>query len=279
MRGYGWHRLALFGALLVFALFLVIVGDLIWQSLGLWSWHFLWSPPSEMGGGGIGPELLNTLIMVGMASVISVPLGLAGAVFRVEYGGSHRFIKVLDRVRFTWMSLPTIVIGLLVYQWVVVGLGWPLSIRSGIVALVVMNWPFVVNIGVEALAGVPDASREGSLALGATRSQTLRRIVFPTALPALVAGLGVCTARLLGESAVLIFTAGLNVGVHWSWSMPGETLAVHLWYLRTESLAPRANSEAAATGVVLLVLVGLVLYLTQKIAHWLKPGDYSRKSA
>ena len=279
MRGVGWHRLALVGTLFVLALFLGIIGDLVWKSLGLWSWHFLWSPPSEMGRGGIGPELLNTLIMVGVASVISLPIGLAAAVFRVEYGGSPGFLKIFDRVRFTWMSLPTIVIGLLVYQWVVVGLGWPLSIRSGIVALVVMNWPFVVNIGVDALAGVPDASREGSLALGATRSQTLHRIVFPSALPALVAGLGMSTARLLGESAALIFTAGLNVAVHWSWSMPGETLAVHLWYLRTESLAPLANAEAAATGVVLLVLVALVLYLTQKIAHWLRPRDYSRKSA
>lgn len=267
------------GALLVLILFIAIIGDLVWQSLGVLSWHFLWNPPSETAPGGIGPELLNTLVMVGMASLISVPLGLAGAIFRVEYGGSPGFLKVFDRVRYTFLSLPTIVIGLLVYQWVVVGLGWPLSIRSGIVALVVMNWPFVVNIGIEALGGVPDADRETSMALGATRAQTLWRIVFPSALPALVAGLGVSTARLLGESAALIFTAGINVAVHWSWSTPGETLAVHLWYLRTESLAPHANAEAAGTGVVLLGLVALVLYLTQKIAHWLKPRDYSRKSA
>ncbi len=279
MRGQTWHRLALVGAVLVFTLFIAMIGDLVWQSLGVLSWHFLWSPPSEMGHGGIGPELLNTLVMVGIAALISLPLGLAGAIFRVEYRGAPGFLKVFDRVRFTFLSLPTIVIGLLVYQWVVVELGWPLSIRSGIVALVVMNWPFVVNIGIEALSGVPDTSREASMALGATSSQTLMRIVFPSALPALIAGLGVSTARLLGESAALIFTAGINVAVHWSWSMPGETLAVHLWYLRTESLAPHANAEAAATGVVLLGLVALVLYLTQKIAHWLKPRDYSRKSA
>ncbi len=279
MRGIGWHRAALAGSLLVGIMFLGIIADLVWQSLGVLSWHFLWSPPSEMGRGGIGPEVRNTLVMVGAASLISLPLGLAGAVFRVEYSGAPLFVKVFDRVRFTFLSLPTIVVGLLVYQWVIVGLGWPLSIRSGIVALVVMNWPFVVNVGIEALEGVPDTCREGSLALGATRSQTLRRIVFPTALPALVAGLGAATARLLGESAALIFTAGMNVAVHWSWGMPGETLAVHLWYLRTESLAPYANAEAAGTGVVLLAVVALVLYLTQKIAHWLKPRDYSRKSA
>lgn len=274
MKGTRWHRLALVGSAIALIVFASLVGGLLWQGLPEISWHFLWSPPAETGiFGGIGPELLNTMTMVGAASLITVPLGLAGAVLRVEYGARPGFILLFDRIRYTFLSIPTIVIGLLVYQWVIVGLGWSLSIGTGVVALTAMNWPFVVDMSVSALEGVPDTFREASLALGGTRYLTLLRVVLPTALPALVSGLGMAMARLMGESAALIFTAGINVSKHWAWSAPGETLAVHLWYLRTESVAPHADAKAAATGVVLLTLVVLVLYVSQKLARWLKAVD------
>lgn len=274
MKGSTWHVVAVVGSLLTAVLFAILLGDLVWQGLPEISLGFLWRTPSELSSfGGIGPELLNTLVMVGAASAITIPLGLAAAILRVEYGARPGFLVVFDRMRYTLLSLPTIVVGLMVYEWFIVGLRWPLSVGAGVIALTVVNWPFVVDVSVAALKGVPDSFREASLALGGTKYLTLLRVVLPSALSALVSGLGMAIARLMGESAVLIFTAGINVSRHWGWSAPGETLAVHLWYLRTESVAPHADAQAAATGVVLLLLVGLVLYLTQKLAHWLKPMD------
>lgn len=239
---------------------LLILGSALWdllaQGIPFFNAAFLVGPPSEVtAGGGIGPELVNTVLMVVIAEAISLPLGMAAAIWRVEYMTHPAIRRLFDLVTVGFQSLPTIVVALVVFDWVVFALHWPLSVGTGVIALSVLNWPLVVVFAREALEGVSDTLREGSLALGATRFQTLTRMILPAGRGALIDGLGLSVARMTGEAAALIYTAGVNVSVHWGWFQPGEGLAVHLWYVRTEGQMPDRAGVAAATGLVLLLLV------------------------
>lgn len=211
----------------------------------------------------LGMPLLNTLYMVGVAECITIPLAMAAAIARVEYHHvAPRAWLVFDRLTRTFLSIPSIVLGLLVFQFVIGQLGWPISRASGIIALVLFNWPFLIIVFQAALGIPPENLREASFALGATAVQTLGRVVLPMAWSDLIMGLGMSIARLMGESAALIFTAGLNASRQASLFAPGETLAVHLWYIRTEVATVHVDGQAAATGVVLLGAVLVVLGLT-----------------
>ncbi|MCL8206659.1 MAG: ABC transporter permease subunit [Actinomycetia bacterium] len=261
---------ALFGLALVgLALPLGLVAELVVRAMPVLSWRFLLEPARELEpGGGVGPELVNTLVMVGGALATSVPLGLAAAILRVEYLRAGRWAEALETAATLLAALPSVVVGLGVFVFLVGGLHWPFSRLTGTVALFVLNVPWVAQTAMAALARVPDTLREASLALGATRFQTVVRVVLPWAWPALATGIGIGAARLLGESAALIFSAGVNAGGGGIWA-PGATLAVHLWYVRTEGLMPDADHVAAATGVVLLALVSLGLALGYGLAAML----------
>ena len=268
-RGMVWHRVAAVLFAIAAAGFALILGSVLWAGLPDLTWHFLASWPNERtGGGGILPELINTGVMVGLTLVITAPVGLAVAVYRREY--RMRRAATLNHLRATLLSAPTIVVGLVVYRVAVGWWHWPVSLLTGCLALAVINWPFMVTVAGEALEGVPQGYREASLALGASRWQTIRRVVIPASLAQLVEGLGMAAARLAGESAALIVTAGVNVSRHWSFWAPGETLAVHIWYIRTEGLVLNRDAAAAATGVTLMVLIAVVLWLSRRIARWLE---------
>lgn len=267
-RLHHWAIGITFGVVVIYLLLLVV---LVRDSLPALSWAFIVRPPEELRpGGGVGPELLNTLSMVGLALGILVPLALGVSVATSEHYRGHRWIDNVTQLSRVFISLPGVVIGLVAYRILIAQWGWPLSVMSGVLVLVVMNWPLLATIAGDAFRAVPETVRDASLALGATEVQTWRRAVLPSSLPELASGLGLVAARMVGESAALIFTAGVNVAPHWGLWAPGETLAVHLWYIRTEGLMPDAAGQAAATGVILVVLVAGILWVTQKLATWLK---------
>lgn len=257
------------------ALGLVLLGSLLVQLVvagaPFLSWRFIVSDTRQVtAGGGIGPALTNTLYMVGLALLVSVPVGLAAAILRVEYIRDRRLADAIESTAQLLASLPSVVVGLGLFVLLVGALHWPFSRLTGTAALVAINIPWTAAAAIGVLKAVPDSLREGSLALGATRFQTVRRVVLPRSWPALVSGLGVGGARLLGESAALIFTAGVNAAPGQGWDLwsPGATLAVHLFYARTEGLMPDANGVAAATGVVLLALLVLMLAVGHGLAAY-----------
>lgn len=257
------------------ALGLLLLGSLLIQLVvtgwPVLSWPFIVSDTRQVtAGGGIGPALINTLYMVGLAMAVSVPIGLAAALLRVEYIRDRRVADAIESTAELLASLPSVVVGLGLFALLVGVLHWPFSRLTGTAALVAINIPWAAAAAMGVLKAVPDSLREGSLALGATRFQTVRRVVLPRSWPALVSGLGVGGARLLGESAALIFTAGVNAAPGQGWDLwsPGATLAVHLFYARTEGLMPDANGVAAATGVVLLVLLVLLLAVGHGLAAY-----------
>jgi phosphate transport system permease protein len=269
MRRLGFRMLLWGTALIGMALLVWVVGSIVVTGLPLISWRFLTLAPAHTAaGGGIGPVLVNTVYMILVALAASVPIGLGAAVLRVEYLGPAAG-RQLQAVANLLASLPSVVVGLGLFLLLIATWHWPFSRLAGIVALATINIPWVAASAMTALQAVPDSYREASLALGATRYQTLMRVVLPSVLPALVSGLGVGGARLLGESAALLFTAGVNAASHVGWSLwaPGGTLAVHLFYVRTEGLMPDANRVAAATGVVLLGLLAVLLGLGHGLAR------------
>lgn len=277
-RGRRVHAIALALGLLGGLVFLAIVASLIQEGLPVISWRFLtgWSTSES-----IGPELLNTVVMVGMTLIVTIPLGLMTAIYQEEYrqNPAKKRVVTVSRVRSTLLSAPTIVVALVVYRIAVGWWHWPVSVLTGVLTLSVINWPFLATISLQALQGVPDSYREASLALGASRFQTTRGVVLPAALGFLVEGWGLAFARLAGESAALIVTAGVNVSRHWSLFGPGETLAVHIWYIRTEGVSFNRGAEAAATGVVLMALIAVVVWAFGRLSRLLgnvAPGQEVR---
>ena len=254
------QRLASLATLAAVVTLLWVIIALCREGLMHWHWWVLWRRPRELrAGGGLGPELINTLSMVALAECLSLPLGLATAIWLGDAKLPRRVRDGLDGFFISFQSIPAIVVGLVAFEVLVGYFHWPLSVATGTLALAVLNVPQVVVFSRQAMAAVPDAWREGSLALGATALETVWRMVLPASLLALVDQLGLSFARLAGESALLIFTAGLNVGPHWGWFQPGETLAVRLWQVRTEGLMPDRAALAAETGMVLLAITALAL--------------------
>jgi len=244
--------------------------ELVRDGVSVLSWHFLTSGSETLtAGGGVGPELFNTIYVVGLATAFSLPVGLAIAVLRREYWGGTPRGQALEALTDFAAGMPAVVVGFLVFVLLVADLGWPFSRGAGVVALFIVNLPWVASVGMAVLHAVPESLREASVALGATRWETVRRVVLPTAAPGLAGALTVAAARLVGESAALLFTTGINAaGASWSWWAPGATLAVHLFSVRTEGLMPDAVAVSAATGLVLLTLVAAVLMLGGAAARW-----------
>lgn len=199
------------------------------------------------------PAIVNTVIVVGLTLLASVPLGVFSAIYLTEY--AKRGSKLVALVRMTAETLsgiPSIVYGLFGYLMFNVTLGMGYSLLAGIFTLTVMVLPTILRTTEEALKAVPDMYREGSFGLGAGRLRTVFRIVLPAAAPGILSGVILAMGRMVGETAALIFTAGTVTGIAKGLLSSGRTLSVHMYALLNEGLY---MDEAYATAVVLMVLV------------------------
>lgn len=244
--------LVMAGALVTFLvlLFLVVyilVNGLPYIKPSLFSLHYTSENASLM------PALINTLIMTGMSLLIAVPLGIFAAVFLVEYARrGNRFMGVIRLTTETLSGIPSIVYGLFGMLFFVNALGWGFSLLAGAFTLSIMILPLIMRQTEEALKAVPDSFREGSFGLGAGKLRTVFRIVLPSAVPGILAGVILAIGRIVGETAALMYTAGTVAQVPSSVMGSGRTLALHMYTLASEGLY---MDQAYATAVVLLVLV------------------------
>lgn len=210
------------------------------------------------------PALINTVLMTALTLLVAVPIGVFSAIYLVEY--AKRGNKVVGIVRMTTETLsgiPSIVYGLFGYLMFKERCGWGLSILGGVFTLAIMILPLIIRTTEEALKAVPDPYREGSFGLGAGRLRTVFRIVLPSAIPGILAGVILAIGRIVGETAALIFTAGTVAGIPEDLLSSGRTLAIHMYTLLNEGLH---MNEAYATAVVLLVLVAGINALSSCIA-------------
>lgn len=256
--------LVMLGALVTFAVLLFLIAYILINGLphitpSLFSLHYTSENASVV------PALINTVIMTLLSLLIAVPFGIFSAIFLVEYAGrGNKFIGVIRLTTETLSGIPSIVYGLFGMLFFVNTLGWGFSLLAGAFTLSIMILPLIMRTTEEALKAVPDSFREGSFGLGAGKLRTVFRIVLPSAIPGILAGIILAIGRIVGETAALIYTAGTVAQVPSSVLGSGRTLAVHMYNLSSEGLY---MDQAYATAVILLVLVVGINALSSVIAR------------
>ena len=214
------------------------------------------------------PALVGTLMLVGNALILAVPLGVFSAIFLVEYAKrGSRFVKMVRLTTETLAGIPSIVYGLFGFIFFGVFLGWGLSVMSGTFTVSIMILPLIMRTTEESLKSVPDTYREGSFGLGAGRLRTVARIVVPAATPGILAGIILAIGRIVGETAAIIFTLGNVARMPNNLFDTGRTLSAHMYALANEGTHP---GEAHATAAVLLIVVILINALSARIARLIK---------
>lgn len=262
-----------FAGLLILIILAAFLIRIFGQGLRYIDWQFLTGKPRAiLPGGGVGPQLFNTFYITGLSLLFSLPIGLGAGIYMAEYAKKNRFTDMIRLSVEALASVPSIVLGLFGMILFVQTMGWSFTILGGALALALLNLPVLVRVTEESVRAVPQIYREGSLALGATRWQTVAKAVLPTALPGIVTGITLVAGRAIGETAVLIYTAGVSVSRH----MPdldvmaaGETLAVRIWSVKSEGLVPDAERIAAgSSALLLLVVLAFNLLLTLPVHYW-----------
>lgn len=199
------------------------------------------------------PSIINTIVLTMLTLLIAVPFGIGAAIYLAEYAKKgNKLVKVIRTMAETLAGIPSIVYGLFGMLFFVYALGWGYSLLAGAFTLAIMVLPTIMRTTEEALLTVPDSYREGSYGLGAGKLRTIVRIILPSAMPGILAGVILSVGRIVGETAALIYTYGSATGYATGLLNSGRSLAVHMYVLTNEGLH---TDQAWGTAVVLFVLV------------------------
>jgi phosphate transport system permease protein len=262
-------------AMSVLVLLGVFIAYVFYLGEGSISWHFLTSPPAEStAGGGIGPEIFNSFYILILTLIFTAPIAISGGIYLQEYARPGVFTSAVQFCAESLATIPSIVMGLFGLIVFVNLLGWKFTALGGALTLTLLNLPALMRVTQEALSTVPSAFREGSMALGATKWQTISRVVLPSAIAPLTTGIVLISGRIFGETAALIYTAGLSVSAgNSAYDLNpfhvAETLSVHLWYTHSESLVPDADKVGNGSALVLLAMVLIFNVFARIIGRWL----------
>ncbi|MBE3595610.1 MAG: phosphate ABC transporter permease PstA [Hydrogenibacillus sp.] len=256
-------------ALLLIVILFGLIGYILARGVPKLSLTFLTGPPRSLeAGSGIGTPLFNSLYMLFLTMVFTVPIGVGGGIYLAEYARPGRLTDAIRAAIEVLSSLPSIVVGLFGFLVFVYYTGWGYTLMGGALALMLFNLPLMVRTSEEAIRAVPHEQKEASLALGISHWRTITDVLFPSALPGIVTGAILTAGRAFGEAAALIFTSGMSsppLDFH-DWNplssasplnpfRPGETLAVNIWKVNSEGLIPDAKEVAAGASAVLVLSV------------------------
>ncbi len=254
---------------IVVAILGAIILHFVLAAASTFSPGFLVEDPSDTSLGGIGPILWNSLYILVLTLVITIPLGILGGIYMAEYAGTGPIPDVIRLSQELISSVPSIVVGLFGLALFVNATHWSFTALAGALSLSVFNLPLMARLTEQAIRAVPVEERSGSLALGVTKWQTIRHVVLPLAIPGIVTGVILTAGRIFGEAAALLFTAGLatparydffNVDLTdarspWSPFHPATTLSVYIWKINSEGLGGFIRQIADSSSAVLVVLV------------------------
>lgn len=233
------------------------------------NWHFLTgAAQSFRAGGGIGTQLFNSLYLLILSMLVSIPLAIGVAIYLSEYAVNQKLSSIISSAIEVLSSLPSIVVGLFGFLIFVVHFHFSFSILSGALTLTIFNLPLLVRSITDALQTVSLSQREAGLALGLSRWETVIHVIIPECLPAIITGIILAAGRVFGEAAALIYTAGqsapaldftnwnvLSLSSPLNFMRPAETLAVHIWKVNSEGLIPDASAVSAGSSLVLVIVV------------------------
>lgn len=264
---YFWFIAAFIVVLLAWFLYRIL-GD----GLPHLSWNFITGRPEDIkAGGGVGPQLFNTFYILFLSLLFSMPIGIGAGIYLAVYAKNNRFTALIRISVEALSSVPSIVFGLFGFLLFVNWFDLRVSILSGSLTLALLNLPVLVRVTEESFRTVPSSYWEASLALGSTKWQAIVKALLPSALPNLLTGVTLVAGRAIGETAILIFTAGLSVSrfvPDFNPMMMGETLATHLWYVQSEAIVPDAREIASGSAALLLIIVfifNLLITIPSKI--------------
>jgi phosphate transport system permease protein len=238
---------------------LIICGFVLYYGLPSISWEFLTSNPRDsMTAGGIFPCIVGTIILSYGALIIALPWGIATAIYLNEYAKSGKVIRIIRLGINNLAGVPSVVFGLFGLSLFVIIMGMGVSILAGVCTLGAFILPLIIGAAEEALRSVPDTYREASLGLGATKFQTISKVVFPAALPGMLTGSILGLARASGETAAIMFTAAVFFTPDMPQSLLDAVMALpyHIYVLATAGTEiEKTRPLQYGTSLVLIVLV------------------------
>lgn len=241
---------------IVLLILIIILQDIIVHGLPALSWEFLTQGPKDLGrAGGIWPAIVGTIYLVIGAILFALPLGIGAAIYLIEYTREGRVTRLIRTTVDLLNGTPSIVFGLFGLAFLVYFLNFGVSLLAGQITLGLMVLPTIIRATEESLKTIPQSLREGSLALGATRWQTIWRVVLPPAIPGIVTGTILSIGRAAGETAPIMFTAVVFSQRYLPTSVfePVMALPYHLFILATN--VPGSSTNKYGTALVLLILV------------------------
>lgn len=263
-----------FAAFLTVAVLVMIVGYIFYKGIGLISFDFIFGDYSPSGGGGILPMIVTTIYTIVISLLIATPIGILAAVYLQEYAKQGRLVNTIRFATESLTGIPSIIYGLFGAVFFVTTLKLGMSIIAASLTLTIIVLPVIIRTTEESLKTVPRTYREGSLALGTTKLQTLYKVILPSAMPGILSGLILSMGRIIGESAAIFLTAGTVAAMPASIFSSARTLTVHSFLVTQEA----GDIElAAAVGIVLIVLI-LILNLTATfISKKLNKANYKTR--
>ncbi len=249
---------------------LLMLSVIIVRGASAISIDFIFGFPSDgMKAGGIWPAIVGTIYLVIGSAIFSVPLGIAASIYLAEYAPDNRLTQTIRIAIITLAGIPSVVYGLFGLGLFVLYMKLGTSILAGSLTLAIMNLPVIISTTEEALRSVPQAFRVVSISLGATRWQTIRRIVLPQALPGVITGVILGLERAAGETAPILFTAAAFYLPRLPHSPFDQTMALpyHLYVISTQVPGMPQNIQYGTALVLLALVLGMNLVATLIRSH------------
>lgn len=259
------------GTLILF----IIIFFILFNGLSALSWEFITQPPAEaMTKGGIFPVIIGTILLTVLCMLIVIPIGVITAIFLSEYAKPGLLLNSVLMSIYTLSGVPSIIFGLFGLAVFVIIFDCGVSLIAGSLTLAVMSLPYIISTSEEAIKAVPYSFQEASLSCGATKWQTIRKIVLPNALPGILTGSILVTSKVAGETAPIMFTAAafFTPGVPKSIFEPVMALPYHIYVLATAGTHIEETRHIQyGTALVLIILIlimniiGIILRSKQRI--------------
>ncbi len=226
---------------------------------------------------GIGNQFFNTIYLVVLSLLISVPIGIGAGIYLAEYAGDNKLTAAIRVSIESLSSLPSIVVGLFGYLVFILSTGMQWNLLAGALAVSILSLPSITTTTEDAIRNLPKSYKQGSMALGASHWKAITSVLLPACFPRIITGIILAAGRGFGEAAALLYTAGQSTVINWhNWNLTsatcplnpirsGETLALHIWVLRTEGSLHANSTQIANVSAAVLVLMTLIFSLSARV--------------
>lgn len=263
----------------ILLLLISFIGYILIKGSNCFNPKFLFGKPKYSDpGGGIGPQLFNSFYILIVTLIFTVPIGIGAGIYLAEYANKGKLLNIITLCIETMASLPSIVVGLFGLLVFVQFFGWHYSLIAGACALTILNIASMTRVSENAIRAAGVSVKEGSFAVGATKWQTIKKVILPSAIPQILTGIILSAGRIFGEAAALIYTSGMSAQMlkfsnislidktsPFAITRSAETLAVYIWNVNSEGTLPDAAAVANGASAVLVLMVLLFNFLARFI--------------